>query len=98
MTSSKRNWQVPLALGWVVPGTNPYANLYDPAAGNRGHDNRYWYPEPEGSAERYKWDDGFKWLEAFNETLGEEQGRHLSKAEKDQVVVAKGISANPEEH
>ena len=45
-----------------------------------------------------KGDDGFKWLEAFNETLGEEQGRHLSKAEKDQVVVAKGISANPEEH
>jgi parallel beta-helix repeat protein len=86
------------ALGWVVPGTNPYANLYDPSAGNRGHDNRYWYPEPEGSAERYKWDDGFKWLVPFNETLGEKQGRHLSKAEKDQVVVAKGISANPEEH
>jgi hypothetical protein len=34
------------ALGWVQ--TNRVGNLYDPAADNRGHDNRYWYPVPEG--------------------------------------------------
>jgi parallel beta-helix repeat protein len=84
------------ALGWVVPANNPHANLYDPAANNRGYDNRYWYPTPEGSAGRYKWDNTLKGLGTFNATLGEEQGRYLSKAEKEQVVAAEGIPASPE--
>jgi parallel beta-helix repeat protein len=85
------------ALGWVVYSINPYANLYDPAANNRGHDNRYWYPTSEGSRTyRFLWDGRLGNLDAFNATRGEEQGRYLSDAEKVQVVAAKGIPANPE--
>jgi hypothetical protein len=82
------------ALGWVK--IYRYGNLYDPAANNRGHDNRYWYPTPEGSEKRYMWEVELTALDAFNDTLGEEGGRYLSDAEKDQVVAANGIPTNPE--
>jgi parallel beta-helix repeat protein len=84
------------ALGWIAPGTNPYANLYDPAAGTRGYDNRYWYPKPEGSHYRFLWDSRFERLGAFNETPGEEQGRYLSDAKKQQVSTSEDVPANPE--
>jgi Ca2+-binding RTX toxin-like protein len=77
------------ALGWVK--TNRGGNLYDPAANNRGHDNRYWYPFSEGYGKRYAWDVELASLNAFNDTLGEEGGRYLSDTEKDEVVAANGI-------
>jgi hypothetical protein len=77
------------ALGWLK--TNPDGNLYDPAANNRGHDNRYWYPVPEGLKDRYAWDVGLARLGAFNDTPGEEGGVYLSDTEKDEVVAANGI-------
>ena len=77
------------ALGWVKTVSN--GNLYDPAANNRGHSNSYWYPTPEGSQKRYAWDVEFDSLGAFNDTLGEENARYLSGAEKDGVVTANSI-------
>jgi hypothetical protein len=71
-------------------------NLYNSAAGNRGYDNRYWYGSTEGSRQRFCWLGGITRLGAFNLTLGEERGRYLSDAEKQQVVSAKGIPAFPE--
>src|SRR5215212_966142 len=68
------------ALGWLK--TNPNGNLYDPAANNRGHDNRYWYPVPEGLQDRYAWDVAFARLGAFNDTPGEGGGSYLSDTEK----------------
>jgi Ca2+-binding RTX toxin-like protein len=81
------------ALGWVK--TNRNGNLYDPAANNRGHDNRYWYPFPEGYQKRYAWEVDLASLGAFNDTLGEEGGRYLWDAEKDEVVTTTGIPDVP---
>ena len=87
-----------LALGWVVPATNPYANLYDPAANNSGHDNRYWYTTTQSSSSKYRflWREKFSHLDDFNETPGEEGGSYLSATEKEQVVAAEAIPATPE--
>jgi hypothetical protein len=86
------------ALGWVVPGSNPYANLYDPAANNRGHDIRYWYPKPEGSHYRFLWNGKFKKLGHFNATFGEERGSYLANAKKQHVLDARRSPAFPEPH
>jgi hypothetical protein len=81
------------ALGWIKG--NIGGNLYDPAANNRGHDNRYWYPTPQGSEKRYAWDVELTSIGAFNDTPGEERGRYLSETEKDSVAEAEGIPASP---
>src|SRR5215212_10271152 len=77
------------ALGWLK--TNPDGNLYDPAANDRGHDNRYWYPVPEGLQDRYACDVGLAWLGAFNDTPGEVCFVDLADTEKDEVVAANSI-------
>jgi Ca2+-binding RTX toxin-like protein len=77
------------ALGWLK--SNPGGNLYDPAANNRGHDNRYFYPVPENLRDRYAWDERFASLDAFNGTPGEEGGVYLSETEKNRVLAANGI-------
>ncbi len=83
-----------LALNWI----KAYAggNIYDAAANNRGHDNRYWYPSAEGSPIRYGWSSKYPRLPSFSATLGEERGRYLSTTEKNSLVASKGIPASPE--
>jgi hypothetical protein len=81
------------ALGWLKP--NSGGNLFNPMAKNRGHDNRYWYPGPEGSENRYSWGVDLPSIGAFNGTFGEERGRYLSEAEKDSVAKANGIPVSP---
>ncbi len=80
------------ALGWIKRTRG--GNLYDPASNNRGHDNRYWYSAPEGSEKRYAWDVELSSIEAFNDTLGEEEGRYLLEAEKDLVATTSDIPAS----
>lgn len=82
-----------MVLAWV----KAYArgNIYDPAANNRGHDNRYFFPTPEGSAYRYKWGPGLKRLADFNATPGAERARYLSAPEKDRVANGRGVPAAP---
>lgn len=70
--------------------------LDEPGANNGGHDNRYWYPSPEDSRYRFRWDSKLTRLKDFNRTSGEERSRYLSDAEKEQVLAAKDIPANPE--
>jgi Bacterial Ig-like domain/Right handed beta helix region len=82
------------ALAWVR--SYDQGNLYDPLANNRGYDNKYWYAAPEGSETRYMWEVDLSSLGAFNDTLGEERGRYLSQAEKDEVVTTSNIPASPE--
>jgi hypothetical protein len=86
----------PRAIWWVAPGIDPYANLYDSAANNGAHDNRYWNPEPEGSHYRFLWNGKFKMLGRFNATLGEERNAYLSDAKKQQVLEAGLVPAFPE--
>jgi hypothetical protein len=82
------------ALAWVK--SYDQGNLYDPVANNRGYDNKYWYAAPEGSETRYRWEVDLSSLGAFNDTLGEERGRYLSQAEKDEVVTTNNIPASPQ--
>jgi hypothetical protein len=72
------------------------ASLYDPAANNRGFDNRYWYLNPGVSFVRFAWERDFKKLRVFKRTPGEENGRYLTDADKDQVIAANNIPAQPE--
>jgi len=83
------------ALAWVK--SYDQGNLYDPLANNRGYDNKYWYAAPEGSETRYRWETDFSSLGAFNATLGEERGRYLSQAEKDEVVTTNNIPPSPQD-
>lgn len=72
-------------------------NLYEPVANNRGYDNRYWFPSPEGDRlHRFQWDSKLGKLPSFNATPGEERGSYLSDAQKDQAAAAQGIPAAPE--
>jgi hypothetical protein len=68
------------ALAWRK--TYPEGNLYDPAANNRGLDNRYWYLNPEVTFVRFVWERDFKRLRVFNCTPGEENGRYLTDRRK----------------
>jgi hypothetical protein len=81
------------ALSWLQ---DRYGGLFEPASGNRGAYNRYWYPSPESSLVRFGWYyKGRHSLADFNTTPGEEGGRYLSDAEKDRVISSAGIPASP---
>ena len=80
----------------ACPRLKGVLSFYDPAANNRGFDNRYWYLNPEVTFVRFVWERDFKRLRVFNRTPGEENGRYLTDAEKDQVVAANNIPAQPE--
>ncbi len=83
------------ALDWRKSSAG--GNIYNPDAGNRGYDNRYWYAGLEASRNyRFYWNGGLERLQAFNSTLGEERGHYLSSTEKGQVTTAKGIPSVPE--
>ena len=85
-----------LALGWVVPDANPYANLFDAAANNRGHDNRYYYSGPEGSAlYRFAWDGHYAKMDDFNVTVGEESGRYISPTQKQELLASARVASSP---
>jgi hypothetical protein len=79
------------ALAWLGP-------LLDPAKKNSAADNRYWYSTPEDSIPRFYYDErGITELTDFDATQGEDQGRYLTDAEKDQIVSSAKIPASPEE-
>jgi parallel beta-helix repeat protein len=69
--------------------------LFNSGSNNRGNSNVYWYNATEGSNHRFSWNGGRRTLAEFNGTPGEEGGRYLSTAEKDQRLSAVGISTAP---
>jgi parallel beta-helix repeat protein len=93
--NSKNNF----ALAWLQDWSGV---LFAPASKNLGYDNKYWYATSEGAVSpylsRYAWDGNKIKLIPFNETPGEEQGRYLTNAEKDQVVSSAKIPSSPETH
>lgn len=69
--------------------------LAEPANNNRGEDNLYWYSTDEGTLDRFEWStQQFAELSTFNATPGEE-GSYLTMVEKDAVVAAETVPANP---
>lgn len=82
-------------LAWI--GRPTY--VFEPANNNRGERNRYWYPDAEDGLVRFEWEKtGYDKLADFNATPGEENGRYLTRSEKDAVVTNKGIPPTPEPH
>jgi parallel beta-helix repeat protein len=80
------------ALAWLQEWSG---KLYDLSYNNRGENNLYWYPKPEGSLVRYEWKQEFSRLADFNRTRGEEKGRYLTDQQKATVLESNGIPANP---
>lgn len=91
------------ALGWlsfIVDGDgNPVTAMFEPASGNRGYGNVYWFPEGEdASVARYSWGDlDTASLDEFNATPGEDHGRYLDEAERDRILNDAGIPLAPED-
>jgi parallel beta-helix repeat protein len=83
------------ALRWWQSG---YAGvLFDPTSDNRGADNRYWYPGPEGEP-RYSWGGtDYRSLARFDTTPGEQNAYYLTDAQKDHVLSVAKIPASPKE-
>lgn len=84
------------ALSWLQDWDGV---LFRRTSDNRGAYNRYWYPTRESTIARFEWYRKPRHeLANFNTTLGEEDGRYLSEAEKDRVVSAAGIPPYPRRH
>jgi len=84
------------ALGWFEQWSG--GNIYNSAANNRGHDDRYYYPTAEGSATRYRWTDSYRRLADFNATPGEERGVYMTADQKDTALQEAGIPTQPAPH
>jgi hypothetical protein len=67
--------------------------MFDPASGNHGANNAYWFPEQEGAAPRFAWQSNRTRLEDFNTTPGGRDGRYLSSAERDDLLQSLGLPA-----
>jgi hypothetical protein len=81
-----------LSLAWLNDGTGV---LYDPAANNRGVNNRYWYDQPEGDGIRGSWQQQYQRLVDLQATPGNQGGRYLSDDEKTQLLSGKAVPAAP---
>jgi hypothetical protein len=77
-----------LSLAWLNDGTG---RLFDPAANNRGVNNRYWYDQPEGDAIRGSWQQHFQRLADLQATPGNVGGHYLSDDEKSQLLGAQSV-------
>ncbi|MBI2334714.1 right-handed parallel beta-helix repeat-containing protein [Candidatus Daviesbacteria bacterium] len=84
-------------LGWLQDWTGV---LFNPESNNRGANNQYYYENSEDSSAnngRFGWGgSSYKSLAAFNQTPGEENGRYLTKAEKDEILAANNMPSCPE--
>jgi hypothetical protein len=77
-----------LGLAWL---TDDGSAMLDPASGNHGANNSYWFPDTEGAAPRFAWGTNRLRLEDFNATPGETNGRYLSSSERDAALQAAGL-------
>ena len=82
------------ALGWFKQWSG--GNVYNSAANNRGRDNLYYFPKPEGTNPRYGWTSAYDRLAQFNATPGEENARYMTGAEKNDALAASRVPPSPE--
>lgn len=83
-----------MSLSWVKAYSG--GNIYRRGAGNRGYDNKYWYPtvkDParKASEPRFKWDSNYKKLRTFSATLGEQGGNYMSDRRKNKILDARKL-------
>jgi hypothetical protein len=84
------------ALVWIQAWKG--GNIFEPPANNRGNDNEYYFTTKEDGQNRYRWSSLYSSLEQFNTSPGEENGRYLTEAEKDQILSGNKLPARPEAH
>jgi parallel beta-helix repeat protein len=80
--------------GALALGFGDYGNGVATSTNQRGSNNAFWYPVPEGSAPRYWWGASLQTssLALFNMTPGGSgTSRYLSNTEKDLALSAAGI-------
>jgi hypothetical protein len=85
--------QLSFALVWLTdvdPG-----HLHVPASGNRDGQNAYWVPSPDDGSVQFGWTFDMNTLSSFNGTPGEEGGRYLTLAEKNQALSSNGVPSTP---
>ncbi len=81
-------------LAWLQDRSD--GSLYSDSS-NRGERNLYWFDQAESGTPRFSWTSNgstfahLARLADFNAARGEEGGRYLSNAEKDQVLSAKSV-------
>lgn len=96
ISTSLNSWHE-FALGWLEDYAGP---LKDPASNNRGANNSYWHaPGAVGPSPMYEWGQAnfhVHQLDGFNRTPGEENGRFLSDAEKDQILLQSSMPTQAE--
>lgn len=102
MTPDKYDTGNDITLGFLRDLKNsdgtPYMYIFSSQANNRGDNNLYWLPQPEGSTSlRFSWENrGYGKIADFNLTPAEENGRYLSDAEKNTALTTAGIPLTPE--
>jgi parallel beta-helix repeat protein len=89
ITRDYRRGNFHMSLNWVKAYSG--GNIYRRGAGNRGYDNKYWYPTVKnpsrrGPEPRFKWGDNYKKLRAFNSTLGGREGSYMPNRLKNRIL------------
>jgi len=81
-----------IALGWLQDWAGV---MFNTSSNNRGASNVYWIGSPEPDWARFGWNGHVDTLAALNATPGEEAGRYLTTAERDQRLSTTGIPTTP---
>lgn len=94
ITRDYRSGNFHMSLSWVKAYSG--GNIYRRGAGNRGYDNKYWYPtvkDPSrrGPEPRFKWGDNYKKLRSFNGTLGDREGNYIPDRLKNRILDASNL-------
>lgn len=84
-------------LGYAGAG----GTLGDPANGNGGNDNRYWWHQADGgsTSSRWEWMGGAGRTNAiavFNATPGEENGTYLTTPQRDALLALNDVPITPQ--
>ena len=85
----------PAALAWL----SETGGLFDPSANNQGANNRYWYPDDEGTQSRFAWRSG--WITRLSDltaTRGDTGGKYISTKDKDNALSATSIPSSQPPH
>jgi parallel beta-helix repeat protein len=80
---------------WLVDGS---AALTDPASGNGGIADRFWFTSPEGGSDRFAWGRGSSRLDEFRATPGGVDDTYLTDAEVADILAAADLPGHPGIH
>jgi len=83
------------ALGWLQDYAGP---LFLPQSRNRGHNNRFFYPAPEGCCDRFVWRHALPGILDFAGTPGGLGSNYITAERSAAILSAAGVPREPERH